>query len=365
MTRSASSVSSQARATRCSGSGAAGTRTAEQSTPGRLKRLLRPLPHLERHPAQHALLVAIGAWLAVGGLIGVAWVAGLGTVFDRAREVDPIWLPIAFGFEAAAYLGYIVAYREIVRVEGGPEIGFGKSLAIVSAGFGMFVIRGGFVVDRHALEGAGMPERQARVRVLGLGALEYVVLAPAAAIAAMIIVARGQSHPSFGVTLPWVVAVPLGFAAAVVALGYRERLHGHRGWRTVLRHALDGLHVVRRLAAQPRKHAGAFLGTTLYWVGDVACLWACLRAFHDSPDLAALVIGYATGYALTRRTLPLGGAGSVEVLVSFALAWAGVGLAPAVLAVAAYRIFNLWLPLIPAAIGLRHLRRWRESTNRV
>jgi hypothetical protein len=32
-----------------------------------------------------------------------------------------------------------------------------------------------------------------------------------------------------------------------------------------------------------------------------------------------------------------------------------------VLAVAAYRIFNLWLPLIPAAIGLRHLRRWREA----
>jgi hypothetical protein len=73
------------------------------------------------------------------------------------------------------------------------------------------------------------------------------------------------------------------------------------------------------------------------------------------------VIGYATGYALTRRTLPLGGAGSVEALVPFALAWAGVALAPAVLAVAVYRIFNLWLPLLPAAIGLRHLRRWRDA----
>jgi uncharacterized membrane protein YbhN (UPF0104 family) len=85
-----------------------------------------------------------------------------------------------------------------------------------------------------------------------------------------------------------------------------------------------------------------------------------LRAFHDSPDIAALIIGYATGYALTRRTLPLGGAGSVEVLVSFALAWAGIPLAKAVLAVCAYRLFNLWLPLLPAAFGLRHLKRWRE-----
>jgi uncharacterized membrane protein YbhN (UPF0104 family) len=326
-----------------------------------LKRLFRPLPHLERHAAQHALLVAIGGGLALGALIGVAWAAGLDDVFERARHVNAIWLPVAFGFEVAAYLGYIVAYRELVRVEGGPTIGMGRALAIVSAGFGIFVIRGGFVVDRLALESAGMPERQARVRVLGLGALEYVVLAPAAAVAAMILVARGESHPSLGFTLPWVVAVPLGFAAAWFALAYRERLEGQRGWQSALRHALDALHVLRRLAAQPREHAGAFLGTLLYWVGDVACLWACLRAFHDSPDLAALVIGYATGYALTRRTLPLGGAGVVEAFVSFALAWAGVPLASAVLAVAAYRIFNLWLPLLPAAIGLRHLRRWRES----
>jgi uncharacterized membrane protein YbhN (UPF0104 family) len=326
-----------------------------------LKELLRLQPHLERRPAQHLLLVGVGAALALGALIGVAWAAGFHDVAHRARHVDDVWLPVAFGFEIAAYLGYIVAYREIVRVEDGPTIGMGRAIAIVSAGFGMFVIRGGFVVDRLALEGAGMPERQARVRVLGLGALEYAVLAPAAAVAAMIIVARGQSHPSLGFTLPWALAVPLGFAAAIFALGYRERLHGHRGWRSAVGHALDALHVLRRLAAQPRHHAGAFLGTTLYWVADVACLWACLRAFHDSPDLAALVIGYATGYALTRRTLPLGGAGSVEALVPFALAWAGVALAPAVLAVAAYRVFNLWLPLLPAAIGLRHLRRWRAA----
>ena len=327
----------------------------------RLRRLLRPGHHLERDPSQHALLVLVGAALSAGALIGVAWAAGFDEVADLARNVDGIWLPVALGFEIAAYLGYVVAYREVVRVEGGPDLSFWRAIAIVSAGFGIFIIRGGFVVDRMAMEGAGMEQRQARVRVLGLGALEYVILAPAAAVAAMVIVARGQSNPSLGFTLPWIVAVPLGLAAAIVAVGYRERLHGHRGWRSMLHHTLDALHVLKRLAQQPRQHWGAFLGTTLYWVGDVACLWACLRAFHESPDLAALVIGYATGYALTRRTLPLGGAGVVEALVPFALAWAGVDLAAAVLAVAAYRIFNLWLPLLPATIGLRHLRRWHEA----
>ena len=53
-------------------------------------------------------------------------------------------------------------------------------------------------------------------------------------------------------------------------------------------------------------------------------------------------------------------AGVTKAAVSFALAWTGVPLAKAVLAVCAYRFFNLWMPLLPAAIGLRHLKRWRE-----
>lgn len=318
------------------------------------------MPHLERHPLQHLLLIGIGATLAIGALIGVAWAAGFEKVLDVGAGVDWVWLPTALGMEMAAYVGYIVAYRELVRVEEGPELGMTRAGAIVAAGFGVFIIRGGFVVDRLALESAGMNPRQARHRVLGLGALEYAVLAPAASVAAMIILARGKSHPSFGFTLPWVIAVPLGFVAAILALAYRDRMRGHSGWRNIVSHALEGLHVLRRLAQQPRRHLGAFLGTALYWLGDIACLWACLRAFHEAPDLAALLIGYATGYALTRRTLPLGGAGSVEALVSFALAWTGVPLATAVLGVTAYRVFNLWLPLLPAAFGLRHLRRWSQ-----
>jgi uncharacterized membrane protein YbhN (UPF0104 family) len=325
-----------------------------------LKVLLRPAPHLDRHPAQHAILIGVGAALAFGAAVGISWAAGFESVLHELRHFNPIWLPVAFGMEVAAYFGYVVAYREIARVEGGPRLGIGHAGAIVAAGFGAFVIRGGFVVDRQALEAAGLKPREARVRVLGLGALEYAVLAPAAALAAVILLARGATHPSLGFTLPWAIAVPLGFLAAFAALAFRHRVGDEGGWRAVLKQALDAVQMLKNLASQGAEHGGAFVGTTLYWVGDVGCLWACLRAFHDSPDLAALIIGYATGYALTRRTLPLGGAGSVEALVSFALAWTGIPLAKAVLAVFAYRIFNLWLPLLPAAIGLRQLKRWRD-----
>jgi hypothetical protein len=137
----------------------------------KLRRLLRPAPHLERDPAQHVLLVLIGAALALAAVIGIAWAAGFEIVYRELRAVDPNWLPIAFAMEVAAYLGYVVAYRELARAQGGPRLGLGRAGAIVAAGFGVFVIRGGFVVDRHALEDAGLDPREARVRVLGLGAL--------------------------------------------------------------------------------------------------------------------------------------------------------------------------------------------------
>src|SRR5437879_9086420 len=108
----------------------------------------------------------------------MAWAAGFERVLRELGPFDPIWLPVAFGMELAAYFGYVVAYREVARVEGGPRLGLGRAGAIVAAGFGVFVIRGGFVVDRQALEAAGLEPRQARVPVLGLGARVYAVLAP-------------------------------------------------------------------------------------------------------------------------------------------------------------------------------------------
>ena len=143
---------------------------------------------------------------------------------------------------------------------------------------------------------------------------------------------------------------------AVYAVGHRSRFRGKRGWRGQLSQALDSIHVLRCLFTQ-RRHLPAPIGTAVYWFGDIVCLWACLHAFtHGTPDIELLLIGYATGYALTRRTLPFGGAGAVEALLPFALYWTGMSLAAAVLAVFAYRVFNLWLPLVPAALGMRSLR---------
>ena len=103
------------------------------------------------------------------------------------------------------------------------------------------------------------------------------------------------------------------------------------------------------MVAPPREHGLGFLGTALYWAGDIACLWGALAFFGNPPlSVPALIVGYSTGYVLTRRSLPAGGAGVVEIALTFALHWFGFPFVRALLGVVVYRLFNLWLPIVPA-----------------
>jgi uncharacterized membrane protein YbhN (UPF0104 family) len=319
------------------------------------RRFLRTT-HLEQTRAEAVGHVALCTVIALASLVAVAWYAGFGAVAHRLQSVHPAWFAVALGAELMAYLGYALGYREVARVEDGPDMSRGTTAAAVAAGFGPFVARGGFAVDLHAFRQTGISDRDARVRVLGLGALEYALLAPAACIASIALLASGVHTPSDAFTLPWAISVPLGFAAALWAVNHRQRFTGRGGWREPVAQALESVHVLRCLVTR-RRHAAAPIGTAVYWFGDIVCLWACLHAFtHGMPSVTLLLIGYATGYALTRRTLPLAGVGAVELLMPFALSWMSIPLAAAVLAVFAYRIFNLWLPIVPAAFGMRSLQ---------
>jgi uncharacterized membrane protein YbhN (UPF0104 family) len=312
--------------------------------------------HLERTPREMVLFIALGGALSVAAIVGVSWAAGFGAVADHLRHVDAIWLPLALAAEAVAYVGYVLAYREVARVEGGPRLAHSRALALVATGFGVFVARGGFAVDLHAFREECVDDREARVRVLGLGALEYALLAPATCIVAIMLLVDHVRTPNPSLTMPWAIAVPVGGILALSALKIRARLDGRHGWRDALAQWLDSIHVLRQLFLR-LEHAAGPLGTALYWFGDIACLALCLRAYEGHfPSVAPLLIAYATGYALTRRTLPLAGAGMVEALLPFALSWSGIALAAAVPAVLAYRMANFWLPIVPAVFGLRSLR---------
>jgi uncharacterized membrane protein YbhN (UPF0104 family) len=301
------------------------------------------------------LLVLVAAVLAAAALVGLAWSIGFGRVLHGLVHPNWGWLAVAVAGEVVAYLGYTLAYREVARVEGGAELEVPKAAALVACGFGVFVHGGGFALDRAALRQVGLSESDARRRVLGLGALEYAILAPATLVAAVLVLIQHQSI-SASLTVPWIVGVPVGAALALMALRFRSRIGRWRGVGKPLRHSLEAVGLVLNLLLRARNWL-AFLGALAYWGGDVFCLWATLHAFSaHTPPVAQLIVGYSTGYAVTRRALPLGGAGVVEALLPYALGWLKIALAPALLAVFAYRLINLWLPIVPALAGLPTLR---------
>ena len=324
----------------------------------RLKRIWGAIDasYVEQHPAHTAAFVLIAAGLAAGALVGVSFVAGPGAVLNRLAHPNYAWLAVAFGGTLVSYLGYMLAYRECACAGKGPELPLRHVGALVTGGFGLFIPRGGFALDVDALEVAGLPRREARLRTFSLGTLEYAVLAPVAFAISLALLAAGFGR--VGVPLSWAIGVPVGAVVALWLVRHRRQLP-RRGWRGRLAHALDGIAHTIDLVRDTKAGALALLGMGLYWAGDIFVLWACLAVFwpHGHPSVALIVLGYASGYALTRRSLPLAGAGAVETMLPFALMWTGIALPAAVVCVFVYRLFNLWLPLVPAAAAVHALRR--------
>jgi uncharacterized membrane protein YbhN (UPF0104 family) len=294
-------------------------------------------------------MVATGiAAVAVIVIAHVTRVDVIGRAFDH---VDPRWVALIAGAELIAYGAYMLAYRAIAGLHGHAPLELPLVARAVVAGFGPFTIGGGFGIDKQVLHAIHEDERSARVRVLALGGLEWAVLAPIACVTAIVMLATGANvMPSL--LWPWALAVPAGLALAMWASvpGRRLPLLGTRRpeW---LAQALESVHGVRCMVRSPRRYAGAWVGTLLYWAADIGAFYGGLRMFGLHPGFGRVVIAYGTGYAATRRSLPLGGAGVTEALMTYSLYWVHEPLAPALAAVVAYRAFNFLLAALPGLIA--------------
>jgi uncharacterized membrane protein YbhN (UPF0104 family) len=301
-------------------------------------------------------MLVVPTVLALGAVALLADLAGAEPLNRALHHLDPEWLLLCFGGQLLAYFGYVLAVRDTARVDGGPSLSVGRTVQAVVGGFGVFAATrtsGGFAVDYWVLRSAGEDRDGAVARVLALGALEYAVLAPAALCSAIALLVSG-ADVSMTLTLPWLLVIPGAMVAIWLsspkrALRY-SKAPGHGRVRQAFAHFVAGLSILRSMfVAPPREHGLGVLGIAMYWAGDIACLWGALQ-FFGNPRLSvpALILGYATGYVLTRRSLPAGGAGVVEIALTFALHWMGFPFVRALLGVVVYRIFNLWLPILPA-----------------
>jgi uncharacterized membrane protein YbhN (UPF0104 family) len=300
---------------------------------------------------------AVATGIAAIAVLAIARATGADKVGRAFDHLDAVWIALIAGAEFLAYPAYMLAYRSIARVHGHAPLALPLVARVVIAGFGPFSIGGGFGVDKQALSALQEDEHSARVRVLALGILEWAVLAPTACVVSIVfIVQEANILPSL--MWPWAIGVPVGFTFGLWASTPQriERLSRIRGKRREwVANALEGVGVLRTLIRNPRLYAGAWLGTSLYWAADISAFYGGLRTFGLDPGAGKVILAYATGYAATRRSLPLGGAGVTEVLMTYSLYWVREPLAPALAAVVAYRAFNFLLAATPALIARRQL----------
>jgi uncharacterized membrane protein YbhN (UPF0104 family) len=317
--------------------------------------------------------LAVAAALVAGaaGLIGQ--VTDFGKMTRAAAAADLVWLPVCLAGELLAYVGYLLAYRDVARVGGGPRLSVWTAMRVVVLGFGAFAVgagAGGLAADYWALHRASDRPHQSARRVLGMNTLEWAALGALACGAGVLTLAGlGPSAP-LDLTLTWIIVVPLCVALAIwftqprrverftrIRPGAeRPQWSQLRRWPAWLRgrlhngfaDAIGGVVVVRAILRRPHRYPAGVLGFFLYWAGDILTLYAALRAFGVAPGIAALVLAYATGYVITALPLPAGGAGATEATVASALHLIGVPFGPAVLAAVLYRVFAFWLPIIPA-----------------
>jgi uncharacterized membrane protein YbhN (UPF0104 family) len=306
-------------------------------------------------------VAAIATGIAAIAVLVIARVTGADAVGRAFSDVDPAWIALIAGAELLAYPAYILAYRSLASIHGHAPLSLPLVARVVVAGFGPFTVGGGFGIDRQALEALHEDEHSARVRVVALGILEWAVLAPTAWVVSVVLLATGANIlPSL--LWPWALAVPLGFGAALWASTPRRgarlaRRFGGTGRRQmILSGLLEGVGALHTLLRNPRKYASAWLGTGLYWAADIGAFYGGLHTFGLSPGIGKVIIAYATGYAATRRSLPLGGAGITEFLMTYSLYWVREPLAPALAAVVAYRVFNFLLAATPGLIAHRQLQ---------
>jgi uncharacterized membrane protein YbhN (UPF0104 family) len=333
-----------------------------------------------------AILTAL---VALALLAAFVWIVGqfssFGDMRDALEEAHRGWFPLCLAGEVAAYVGYIAAYRDFARVDGGPRFPLWTATRVVIVGFGAFVAgssAGTLGVDYWALSKAGDEPHRAARRVLALNTLEWGVLATFACAAGALMLVTGGNAP-VEMMLAWLVVVPVCVAAATwvsspVRADRFTRLPGgaghpltrdpetwvpwlRRGARIALADAIGGVVLVRHVLLRPRRYPLALAGFPVFWAGDILCMYAALQAFDVHLDLAPLVLAYTSAYVITSLPLPAGGAGGVEAGLVFSFDAVGVPVAPAVLATLVYRFFTLWLPIAVAAVAVTQVKRLAEE----
>jgi putative heme transporter len=309
-------------------------------------------------PARVLLGLLVALVVGVVLVVTIGNKAGFANLTETLNGGDIGWLAICAIGQVVVFAGYAGALRRAIAFEGGPRIETGLSLRVVLASFALsqlFAAGGvaGLAVTYWVLRRVGMDRRAAAVRLIGLSTAVYLVFGVigwAAALLALVL-----NVAPLGMTLPWLVGIPVILLAAHwFTSPHRVERWSAPGGGGVLRSALaTGVSAawwVRRAADDRTDGRPVFHWALLYWAGDIASLWAALWAFGGHPGVVALTLVYVTGYLAQSVPIPFVATGGMDAATTFALTAVGVPLEIALVGVIAHRVFAFWIPLVPGLV---------------
>jgi len=306
--------------------------------------------------------------------------AGLEDTWNRIEDGSPGWIVLAFVLTFGMFGGYVAMFRGVFgHVE---RIGWRESYLITMAALAASRIfaaggAGGLVLQAWALRQAGMAKREVADKTISFLVLTYFPYA-----AAVVICGFGLRLGIFPGEAPFTMTV-IPAVIALILMGLTSLI---LLVPTDLQRRLDGFatrtgtlgRVTTKLATVPaatsaglhdalshiRSKNPALLGAVLYWLFQIAVLWAAFQAFGHAPPLAVLVQAFFVGMLGNLLPIP-GGVGGVEGGMIGAFAAFGVDAGLAVDAVLVFRAFTFWLPLLPGVIAFFRLRArvedWRNE----
>lgn len=303
--------------------------------------------------------------LAVGLTLLLSKAAGFENVAQVLGSADVGWMAVCLAFEVVSWVGYVLVIWSVVDMDGGLRLRGWHAVRIwlVSLGGTRIVSpagAGGVATTYWLLRHTGMQPRSVAQRVLAISIVVFAIFGIMAFAASVAATALGPEAP-LGMTLPWIIGVPLiaAWGAWVGMPGRAERVMQPRGtnwaWRAVAA-AASGVVATRAVLLRPRTHALPIVAAVAYWAFDVLSLWAALRAVGADVPILAVGMGYAVGYLALLFPLPTGGYGAIDAATIFALTALDLPLAQTLAGVVVWRAFSFWLPTIPALIELARIR---------
>ncbi len=315
-------------------------------------------------------LVRVLLVLLVVGL--VAWLTpGLGEVRERLASAQPGWLAVAVALEVLSCLSYVLMFKPVFCARmtwrssyelGMSELAVGSLVPASGAG--------GLAFGAWALRKSGMPVEDIARRTVAFFTLKSAANFVAVAVLGVAMwLGVGPEISPLLTLLPAILAVLTMVAvASVPALAARraprERDAPER-WRRWLATAIEALDGGVREAGRVlrRRDWRVIAGSLGYWAFDNAVLWACFRAFGESPALTLVLMGYLIGQLGGLLPIP-GGIGGIDGGLIGALIVFGLPAAPTAAAVLAYRVILFWVPLLLGAAAFAGLRKGLDDPER-